>query len=44
MCGVAGKLAVGLAAVFGGPLTRSVVAVAAAVHQIADAALALIRD
>lgn len=46
VCGVAGTVAVGLAAVFGGPLTRSVVAVAAAVHQLtgAGAVPALIRD
>jgi len=37
LCGVAGTVAVGLAAVFGGPLTRSVVTVAAAVHQLTGA-------
>jgi len=34
LCGVAAALAVGLAAAFGGPLTRSVVTAVAAVHQI----------
>lgn len=37
LCGVAGALAVGVAAAFGGPLTQSVVTVAAAVNQLIGA-------
>ena len=37
VCGVAGALAVGLAAAFGGPLTQSVMTVAAAVNQLVGA-------
>lgn len=37
LCGVAGAVAVGVAAVFGGPVAKAVVAVAAAVHQLLGA-------
>jgi len=37
LCGLAGAVAVGLAAAFGGPLTKSAVTVAAAVNQLIGA-------